>query len=516
MRGTPVTHASKADMKSSVEVVETEKALPSTQQSAVFVVGFEEAGTNDPRKWPRWFKKWISALVTIVIGMMTSASTVQQSFGEEFQAEFGFNFTVTQLLVGRSMIWLCIGPLLWGALSDKYGRKPTLVLSFLLFITFQIGATLSRDAVSLLFFKILAGLSGSASPPICAAILSDIWDHPSRDRAITFTIITLVLPQSTGALGSIFGKTGWRGPSWVFTIAASVFLFLATFTLRETHRPKILREYAKRMRLKTQDGRYLAPSEVFQHEAWPQCICQVLTRPFGLLREPLLMGSSIYLMLLMACLQIAYTAFPYAFQTYPHSAGPALLVGSGNFSIIAGQVVAFLLVSEDILSPAIHADQHMPQFAFAIHPYVYPRWGRVYAPDRSPPETRLTLAIWASVLLTVSFLWSGGTLTPSINGWVPIVGGLMMGVASVLIVLVMFNYVMDLYENIAGSALAWCIVAMYIFQSFFPLFSDRMMQVLTPRWAMLVGGAGALLTIPFPWLLKRYGRMLRECSRYIQ
>ena len=35
------------------------------------------------------------------------------------------------------------------------------------------------------------------------------------------------------------------------------------------------------------------------------------------------------------------------------------------------------------------------------------------------------------------------------------------------------------------------------------LFSDRMMQVLTPRWAMLVGGAGALFTIPFPWLLKR-------------
>lgn len=62
------------------------------------------------------------------------------------------------------------------------------------------------------------------------------------------------------------------------------------------HSPKILREYAKRMRLKTQDGRYLAPSEVFQHEAWPLCIRQVLIRPFGLLREPLLVGTGIHLM----------------------------------------------------------------------------------------------------------------------------------------------------------------------------------------------------------------------------
>ena len=62
-----------------------------------------------------------------------------------------------------------------------------------------------------------------------------------------------------------------------------------------THSPKILREYAKCRRLKTQDGRYVAPSEVFQHEAWPQCTCQALSRSFGLLREPLLMLSCIHL-----------------------------------------------------------------------------------------------------------------------------------------------------------------------------------------------------------------------------
>ncbi len=53
-----------------------------------------------------------------------------------------------------------------------------------------------------------------------------------------------------------------------------------------------------------------------------------------------------------------------------------------------------------------------PQFAFVIHPHVYLRWGRVYAPDRTPPETRLKLAIWASILLIVSFLWSGYVTGP--------------------------------------------------------------------------------------------------------
>ncbi|PIL27634.1 MFS general substrate transporter [Ganoderma sinense ZZ0214-1] len=490
MAGTPVTHTSKLDTKCSVEVAETEKASPITQQSPVFVVGFEEPGINDPRKWSRWYRKLISVIMTFCVGMMISGSIIQASYAEEIQAVFGFNSVVLQLLVCRSMIWLCVGPLFWGALSDKYGRKPTLVMSYLLYITFSIGATLSRDAASLLFFKILAGFCGAGPPPIFFAALSDIWEHPSRDRGITFTLFSMILPPMSGLASSFLGPDNWRAPGWMFIISAGVFLLIVT--------AKILRDYAKCMRLKTQDGRYLAPSEVFQNEAWPLSIRQVLSRPFGLLREPLLVGTSIHLMLLMASLQIAYTAFPIAFENYPRSAGAVIFIGSGNFSISIGQLVSALV------------------FVFVIHPHVYLRWGRMYAPDRSPPETRLKLAIWASVLLLVSFVWSGATLTPSISGWVPIVGGLMMGMSSILIVLVMFNYIMDLYEKYAGSALAWCVAAMFVFESVFPLFSDRMMQVLTPRWAMFVAGAGALITIPFPWLFKRYGRVLREYSQYIQ
>ena len=48
---------------------------------------------------------------------------MQDSYAEKLQTVFGFNSVVVQLLVGRSMIWFCVGPLFWGALSDKVGLE---------------------------------------------------------------------------------------------------------------------------------------------------------------------------------------------------------------------------------------------------------------------------------------------------------------------------------------------------------------------------------------------------------
>ena len=56
-----------------------------------------------------------------VVMCRISGTSVQGSFANEFQTEFGFNSTVAQLLVSRTTIWFCIGPLFWGALSDKVG-----------------------------------------------------------------------------------------------------------------------------------------------------------------------------------------------------------------------------------------------------------------------------------------------------------------------------------------------------------------------------------------------------------
>ena len=68
--------------------------------------------------------------------------------------------------------------------------------------------------------------------------------------------LSLTHLHSTGGISSVFGKTGWRGPSWMFLIVvrglrlatllcptgsdglmqACILLFLATFTMKDTHR----------------------------------------------------------------------------------------------------------------------------------------------------------------------------------------------------------------------------------------------------------------------------------------
>lgn len=144
----------------------------------------------------------------------------------------------------------------------------------------------------------------------------------------------------------------------------------------------------------------------------------------------------------------------------------------------------------------------------------YERLARELAPEPVPPEVRLEQAMWAGPMFAIAFFWFGWTSYPSISFWSPLLAGGLLGFSVVWIFLALFNYIIDAYLFVAASALAANTVIRSAFGAGFPLFATQMYDTLNPRWASTLLGFIALIMVPIPFVLVKYGPRLRLKSKY--
>ncbi|WP_119389388.1 multidrug effflux MFS transporter [Taklimakanibacter lacteus] len=132
--------------------------------------------------------------------------------------------------------------LIFGPISDMFGRKLPLYIGLILFAIGGIGCALAPDITTLNFFRFIQGIGACAGMVIPRAVVRDL--HTGIDAARMMSLLMLVFSISpilapvTGSL--VISLADWRAVFWVVTVAAVLgFIMIATM-LPET-RPKELR-----------------------------------------------------------------------------------------------------------------------------------------------------------------------------------------------------------------------------------------------------------------------------------
>ncbi|MGH1592153.1 multidrug effflux MFS transporter [Methylobacterium phyllosphaerae] len=155
--------------------------------------------------------------------------------------DLGTNAAGAQLTITIYLIGLAGGQLLYGPLSDRYGRRPILIGGLGLYLAGLLLAIPAPNIGVLIVARILQSLGACGSLVIGRAMVRDVStrEDAARKLAILTTAMTLT-PALAPAIGGVVNEAfGWRA---VFVVLAGLVAVLGTlvvFTLPETNRHKV-------------------------------------------------------------------------------------------------------------------------------------------------------------------------------------------------------------------------------------------------------------------------------------
>jgi DHA1 family bicyclomycin/chloramphenicol resistance-like MFS transporter len=149
----------------------------------------------------------------------------------EVTGALGISPSLAGLTLTLFMVGFCATPVVYGPLSDRYGRKPILLAGLTLFTLGGIGAALAPSIHILLGARLVQGAGAGAGTSMAFAIVRDLFEaHEARKRLSYVTIVMTVAPMVAPSIGALVLEVGnWR--AIYATLAASGFLVLLAVTV---------------------------------------------------------------------------------------------------------------------------------------------------------------------------------------------------------------------------------------------------------------------------------------------
>jgi len=177
------------------------------------------------------------------------------------------NADITSVQLSLMLFFISFGAfqLVFGPLSDMFGRKLPLYIGLTLFAVGGIGCALAPDITTLNIFRFIQGIGACAGMVISRAVVRDL--HTGIEAARMMSLLMLVFSISpilaplTGSI--VIGLADWRAVFWVVTVAAILGIVMIATMLPET-RPQAQRVESgvgsalSAYRLLFADGNFLA------------------------------------------------------------------------------------------------------------------------------------------------------------------------------------------------------------------------------------------------------------------
>lgn len=156
----------------------------------------------------------------------------------EMAVVFHCDSSVIQLGLTFCMVGLAIGQLLFGPASDKYGRKPILISSLIIFVAASLICCYSRSVVAFTAARFLQGIGGAGGIVLSRSIAADMYSGKELAKliAILSAINNLAPVAAPVAGGGVAHVWGWQG-IFVILLVLGIILTAMCFPLRESLSP---------------------------------------------------------------------------------------------------------------------------------------------------------------------------------------------------------------------------------------------------------------------------------------
>ncbi len=151
-------------------------------------------------------------------------------------ASFEISAGGAQLLLSLSLIAIALATLVWGPLSDRYGRRPVIIAGLMLATAGSVIAALAPVLWVAIVGRLLQAAGAAAGMVLARAVAQDVY---GADRAAgvigKITAVMVAAPLVAPTLsGLVVEHTGWRGVFWMVGATGLVLIVWCRLALAET------------------------------------------------------------------------------------------------------------------------------------------------------------------------------------------------------------------------------------------------------------------------------------------
>lgn len=194
--------------------------------------------TATTRTIPGW------ELVALVAGLMSLnalAIDVMLPALSAIGAELGLaDANDRQFVVIGFAVGMGFGQLLFGPLSDRFGRKPVLLVAIIAYAIFGAGCNFASSFHMLVVLRVLQGVASAGARSTAVAVVRDRFQGAAMARTMSLVMtVFMVVPILAPSLGAaVLAVADWRAIFWLLVGFAAIMAFWSQTRLPETLAPE--------------------------------------------------------------------------------------------------------------------------------------------------------------------------------------------------------------------------------------------------------------------------------------
>lgn len=190
--------------------------VPRSQRTGLlgrFTILYE---AEEPKDYPRRIKWLLTTIIAFAAVTAAMGSSIILPALPEIEAEFNSTPFITNASVAFYMLSMSVFPLWWSSFSETAGRRTVYLVSYIVYIVFNILAAVSTSISMFIVMRVLSGGASASVQAVGAGTVADLWEPRERGKAMNlFYIGPLCGPLFAPIIGGLLTEgLGWRSTQW--------------------------------------------------------------------------------------------------------------------------------------------------------------------------------------------------------------------------------------------------------------------------------------------------------------
>ncbi|MBX2837160.1 MAG: multidrug effflux MFS transporter [Gammaproteobacteria bacterium] len=185
---------------------------------------------------PDTSKNVVVAILVMATALSIMSTDMYAPSLPDLTGYFDTNATMVKLTISLNLLAFGIAQLIHGPLSDRFGRRPVLLVSLFFVAVLCLACAFAQSIEQLIVARVLLGLAAAAEAVVGFAIIKDRFNEKEQVKVLAlFGMVLAIAPAIAPIVGGyLHVHLGWQSNFFVLTGMAVLVWFVIFFHLSES------------------------------------------------------------------------------------------------------------------------------------------------------------------------------------------------------------------------------------------------------------------------------------------